>query len=99
MLVGQLVSVSAVSKSTNSGDLTSRNSQPEPEMQELKKHQTCAVAGEKVMKFKVLLIPAMLAQQRPPGAAGESRPAAEACQQAVMEAECESVTHSAHTSE
>lgn len=33
-----------------------------------------------------------------PGAAGESRPAAEACQQAVMEAECESVTHSACTS-
>lgn len=56
------------------------------------------MAGEEVMKFKVLSIPAMLAQQLPPRAAGESRPAAEACQQAVMEAECESVTHSAHTS-
>ena len=56
------------------------------------------MAGEEEMKFKASLIPAMLTQQLSSEAAGESRPAAEACQQAVMEAECESVTHSAHTS-
>lgn len=92
--------VISVSKSTNQDDVTSPKLQLEAERQEPKKHQTsvCIMAGEEVMKFKVLSIPAMLAQQLPPRAAGESRPAAEACQQAVMEAECESVTHSAHTS-
>lgn len=62
-----------------------------------KNHQTGDASWQrrkKVMKFKVLLIPSILGFMR---AAGESWPAAAACQQAVMEAECESVTHSAHT--
>lgn len=50
--------------------------QHEPEMQELKKHQNklSIVAGKEVMKFKVLLIPAMLTQQLPPEQQGNLGP-------------------------
>lgn len=45
-------------------------------MQKLKRHQNkpCIVAGKEVMKFKALLIPAMLAQQLPPEQQGNLGP-------------------------